>query len=76
LDWHGPSADDAWNTVSALTTILEASSKWRAWAFAPEKVIIIGHSNGGQGTWYNAARYPDRVVASKQEPPPSLASLS
>ncbi|KAN0124017.1 hypothetical protein V8E52_002507, partial [Russula decolorans] len=63
LDWHGPSADDAWGTVSALTTILETSSRWKAWAFAPEKVIIIGHSNGGQGTWYNAARYPDRVVA-------------
>ncbi|KAF8503727.1 hypothetical protein F5888DRAFT_1864250, partial [Russula emetica] len=63
LDWHGPSADDAWGTVSALATILETSSRWKAWAFAPEKVIIIGHSNGGQGTWYNAARYPDRVVA-------------
>lgn len=63
LDWHGPSADDAWASVSALTTILETSSRWKAWTFAPEKVIIIGHSNGGQGTWYNAARYPDRVVA-------------
>jgi pimeloyl-ACP methyl ester carboxylesterase len=26
---------------------------------------MIGHSNGGQGTWYNAARHPDRVVASR-----------
>jgi pimeloyl-ACP methyl ester carboxylesterase len=64
LDWHGPSADDVWSTVSALASILESFSKWKAWAIAPEKVVIIGHSNGGQGTWYNAARHPDRVVAS------------
>ncbi|KAI0306728.1 hypothetical protein B0F90DRAFT_1814573 [Multifurca ochricompacta] len=62
LDWHGPSADDAWGTVSALATILEASSRWQAWTIKPERVVIIGHSNGGQGTWYNAARHPDRVV--------------
>ena len=73
LDWHGPSADDAWGTVSALSTILETSSKWKAWAITPGKVIIIGHSNGGQGTWYNAARHPDRVVASKEQLPSSLA---
>lgn len=73
MDWHGPSADDAWGTVSALNTILETSSQWKAWVFAPERVIIIGHSNGGQGTWYNAARYPDRVAASKEELPYSLA---
>ena len=63
LDWHGPSADDAWGTVSALSSILETSSRWRAWAFAPEKVIIIGHLNGGQGTWCNAARYPNGVTS-------------
>ena len=73
MDWHGPSAVDAWDTVSALATILETSSKWKAWAFAPGKVIIVGHSNGGQGTWYNAARYPDRVLASEEEPASSLS---
>ena len=65
LDWHGPSADDAWDTVSTLSSILETSSTWKAWAISPEKVVLIGHSNGGQGTWYNAARHPDRVVASR-----------
>jgi pimeloyl-ACP methyl ester carboxylesterase len=66
LDWHGPSADDAWGTVSALSSILELSPKWKAWAIASEKVVIIGHSNGGQGSWYNAARHPDRVAASNK----------
>jgi triacylglycerol esterase/lipase EstA (alpha/beta hydrolase family) len=68
LDWHGPSADDAWGTVSALDVILKTCSRQKDWAIAPEKVVIIGHSNGGQGTWYNAARHPDRVVASKKLP--------
>ncbi|KAI0005870.1 hypothetical protein BJV74DRAFT_761059, partial [Russula compacta] len=63
LDWHGPSADDTWGTVSALTSILGTCPKWKAWAITPEKVVIIGHSNGGQGTWYIAARHPDRVIA-------------
>ncbi|KAH9004981.1 hypothetical protein EDB86DRAFT_3037142 [Lactarius hatsudake] len=63
LDWHGPSADDAWGAVSALGVILKTCPRRNAWAITPEKVVIIGHSNGGQGTWHNAARQPDRVVA-------------
>ncbi len=74
LDWHGPSADDAWGTVYALDVILKTCSKRKAWAIAPEKVVIIGHSNGGQGTWHNAARHPDRVVASKKLPSASCSS--
>ncbi|KAJ7871501.1 hypothetical protein B0H14DRAFT_3570057 [Mycena olivaceomarginata] len=42
LDWHGPSANDAWGSVDA--------------------VVAIGHSNGGQGAWYLASRFPDRVL--------------
>ncbi len=26
-------------------------------------VILLGHSNGGQGAWHIASRYPQRVVA-------------
>ncbi|KAI0637266.1 hypothetical protein C8Q77DRAFT_1051392 [Trametes polyzona] len=63
LDWHGPSARDAWATVSALSRILNLRSEWQGWAFAPDtRVLLMGHSNGGQGAWYLAARYPDRVV--------------
>lgn len=74
LDWHGPSADDAWDTVSSLDVILKTCSRQKDWAIAPEKVVIIGHSNGGQGTWYNASRHPDRVVASKRLPSASCSS--
>ncbi|KAF9036995.1 hypothetical protein BDZ89DRAFT_1061691 [Hymenopellis radicata] len=64
LDWHGPSAQDAWSSVDALSSILEHNSVFDPWKFPMNSpVILLGHSNGGQGAWYSAARYPDRVVA-------------
>ncbi|TFY66824.1 hypothetical protein EVG20_g4262 [Dentipellis fragilis] len=64
LDWHGPSAQEAWATVGALGAILERNPAWHSWKLADNtKVVLLGHSNGGQGTWYLASRYPDRVVA-------------
>ncbi|KAI0713279.1 hypothetical protein C8Q76DRAFT_621267 [Earliella scabrosa] len=63
LDWHGPSAREAFATVDALHDILDGRKEWRPWAIAPDsKVLLMGHSNGGQGAWFNAARNPDRVV--------------
>ncbi|KAM5531823.1 hypothetical protein V8D89_014522 [Ganoderma adspersum] len=63
LDWHGPSTRDAWGAVEALGDILASREEWNQWGLAPQtKVLLMGHSNGGQGAWYVAARYPDRVV--------------
>ncbi|KAF8803609.1 hypothetical protein BYT27DRAFT_7109472 [Phlegmacium glaucopus] len=66
LDWHGPSAKDVWSTLEALVSILHRNS-WRlssSWLIsANSSVVLVGHSNGGQGTWYLASHYPDRVVA-------------
>ncbi|KAH9901635.1 hypothetical protein C8Q73DRAFT_678452 [Cubamyces lactineus] len=63
MDWHGPSAQEAWGTVDALHHILTRREQWHEWAIAPNtKVLLMGHSNGGQGAWYLAGRYPDRVV--------------
>ncbi|KXN90500.1 hypothetical protein AN958_04172 [Leucoagaricus sp. SymC.cos] len=63
LDWHGPSVQDAWNCVDALAAILKKSAVWRDTAFkAGTPVVIVGHSNGGQGTWYIGLRYPDRIL--------------
>ncbi|CAL1703964.1 unnamed protein product [Somion occarium] len=64
LDWHGPSAEDAWSTVDALFQILQGHHRWHPWRIANNsRVVLLGHSNGGQGTWYMASRHPDRVVA-------------
>ncbi|THH31747.1 hypothetical protein EUX98_g2437 [Antrodiella citrinella] len=63
LDWHGPSAQDALATVDSLHGILEARSEWHAWKTeADSRVLLIGHSNGGQGAWYMASRFPDRII--------------
>ncbi|KAL1669386.1 hypothetical protein GGF50DRAFT_123232 [Schizophyllum commune] len=59
LDWHGPSALDAWRSVDSLATILKARG---ITAQANPRTLLVGHSNGGQGAWYLASRFPDRVV--------------
>ncbi|KAJ2916870.1 hypothetical protein MD484_g3582, partial [Candolleomyces efflorescens] len=64
LDWHGPSAQEAWGAVSALSEILQANDAWKDQAFPNDsKVVLIGHSNGGQGVWHMATHFPDRVAA-------------
>lgn len=63
LDWRGPSTQDAWGSLDALVAILEANSVWHAWKLTENTpVVVMGHSNGAQGAWYLASRYPDRVL--------------
>lgn len=62
LDWHGPSAADAFATVTALYDILRIG--FVDWVYPRDtKLIVMGHSNGGQGAWYVASRWPDKVKA-------------
>ncbi|KAL1730124.1 hypothetical protein EV714DRAFT_284474 [Schizophyllum commune] len=66
LDWHGPSALDAWRSVDSLVAILKARGitvqvNPKSISEKP-KALLVGHSNGGQGAWYLASRFPDRVV--------------
>jgi hypothetical protein len=64
LDWHGPSAKDAWDAVEALNAILESRELFAPWKIRSKApVILVGHSNGGQGAWFLASRFPDRVLA-------------
>jgi len=62
LDWHGPSAADAFTAVAALHDILHEG--FVDWVYPRDtKVVVVGHSNGGQGAWYMSSRWPDRVKA-------------
>ncbi|KZT53551.1 hypothetical protein CALCODRAFT_474549 [Calocera cornea HHB12733] len=63
-DWHGVSASDAWGTVASLRAFISTcKAGWQA--FTPgDATVVIGHSNGGQGTWYLTSRFPDLVSAS------------
>ncbi|TFK42788.1 hypothetical protein BDQ12DRAFT_293178 [Crucibulum laeve] len=63
LDWHGPSAAEAWASVDALETMLSTHNRWNFPTLKSNTpVVVIGHSNGGQGAWYLASRFPDRVL--------------
>ncbi|KIM48997.1 hypothetical protein M413DRAFT_92377 [Hebeloma cylindrosporum] len=65
LDWHGPSARDVWESLDALTTLLEKAVYGfsGSWGLARNtRVLMMGHSNGGQGTWYLSSRFPDRIL--------------
>ncbi|SCV67268.1 BQ2448_5914 [Microbotryum intermedium] len=67
-DWHGPSLHDSFSAVRHLKDHLE--EKWAkvhglseaAMACEVEKLVVLGHSNGGQGAWYLMSRYPDLVA--------------
>ncbi|KAG1879397.1 hypothetical protein C8R48DRAFT_752447 [Suillus tomentosus] len=62
LDWHGPSAADAFAAVTALHDVL--CRGFMDWNYPRDtKLIVVGHSNGGQGAWYIASRWPDKVKA-------------
>jgi pimeloyl-ACP methyl ester carboxylesterase len=69
LDWHGPSARDVWESLDALTTLLEKAVYGfpGSWGIARNtQVLMMGHSNGGQGTWYLSSRYPDRILGGRE----------
>jgi pimeloyl-ACP methyl ester carboxylesterase len=71
LDWHGPSAADAFAAVAALHDIL--CPGFVDWAYPRDtKLVIMGHSNGGQGAWYVASRWPDKVKAGMFDRPYNL----
>ena len=52
-DWHGPSAADA---IAAFDALVSRESG------VSHQPVIIGHSNGGQGTVHVAQHYPDWVL--------------
>ena len=56
-----------WYCVGALEKLLGDNDRpWAPWTIPSNtRVVLVGHSNGGQGAWHIAERFPDRVVAGK-----------
>ncbi|BEI80034.1 hypothetical protein CcaverHIS002_0105630 [Cutaneotrichosporon cavernicola] len=54
-DWHGGSLSDAWAARVAFATLISIMGHNLS-----NDTVLIGHSNGGQGVWHMAARYPDK----------------
>ena len=54
---------DAWAARDVLPVIVK-----RIGVSLSEETLLIGHSNGGQGAWHLAARYPERIVGGEFGP--------
>lgn len=77
-DWHGGSMGDVWAARGALLGLLarvgQKTSDQTLWVLELTATgcllsvlmpRLVGHSNGGQGAWHLAARYPDRIVGGR-----------
>lgn len=56
--------DGVWTTpgpVADLADFVEAAAS--AWPIDPERVVVTGYSNGGNGVWSQAAAHPDLYSA-------------
>lgn len=68
-DWHGSSLGDE---RAAVKRLKELKKVWEQVECGGEiereyddgKLIVLGHSNGGQGTWYFISHFPDEVLGS------------
>ncbi|KAL7421865.1 hypothetical protein Q5752_003636 [Cryptotrichosporon argae] len=56
-DWHGASMAESWAAREAFDRVVSALGKE-----CGTETVLLGHSNGGQGAWHLAARYPDKIA--------------
>ncbi|RKO98076.1 hypothetical protein CXG81DRAFT_4007, partial [Caulochytrium protostelioides] len=65
FDWHGASQRSADAAVEVLASRLPGvPDPWRTVLRAdPQRLILLGHSNGGHGVWWWLTHFPDRVAA-------------
>lgn len=66
-DWHGPSLRDARSSVDHLEQVEtlweeKITKTRRSCEKKRRKVVVMGHSNGGQGAWHYLSHYPDEVL--------------
>lgn len=61
-DWHAWGTTDVQAALAAIPAWIE-TIRWSGPGADTKRVLVSGHSNGGQGTWYYATHYPDRVLA-------------
>ena len=60
-DWHSWAFADANAAVLAVSDWMK-NTGWSASGVYTDKLLVAGHSNGGQGTWYFATHQPDKVL--------------
>ncbi len=61
-DWHTWGFADAQAAVASIPEYIN-SNDWKGPGVDGDKILVAGHSNGGQGTWYVASHQPDSILA-------------
>lgn len=61
-DWHTFGFVDVQAAIAMIAEWIEIAD-WRGPGACLDQVLVAGHSNGGQGTWYFSTHQPDRTVA-------------
>lgn len=61
-DWHNFGFADVEAATAAVLEWIESAS-WTGPGVDVDRWLVMGHSNGGQGTWYVLTHHPDRVIA-------------
>ena len=60
-DWHTWGFADAQSAVDAIPAWIRTTG-WKGPGCRTTPLLVAGHSNGGQGTWYFATHQPDRLL--------------
>jgi predicted esterase len=61
-DWHTWGLADVDAAVNAIPEWIEHNS-WTGPSVDTDRWLVIGHSNGGQGTWHILTHRPDKMIA-------------
>ncbi|KAM0710933.1 hypothetical protein Q7P35_001671 [Cladosporium inversicolor] len=61
-DWHTWGLADVEAAVNAIPEWIEHNS-WTGPGVDTDRWLVVGHSNGGQGTWHILTHRPDKVIA-------------
>ena len=61
-DWHTWGLADVEAAVNAIPEWIEHNS-WTGLGVDTDRWLVVGHSNGGQGTWHVLTHRPDKVIA-------------
>ena len=61
-DWHTWGSADVEAAVGAVPEWIEHNS-WNGPGVDIDRWLVVGHSNGGQGTWHTLTHRPDKVIA-------------
>lgn len=61
-DWHSWGFSDVQAAIETVPRWIEMND-WKGSGVDIDRWIVIGHSNGGQGTWYALTHHPEKILA-------------